>query len=60
MEYILAGISAIIGGYLANIYGFKFLFVIMLVLSILGFIISIFLVVKDKRKKRKKKRRLKS
>ena len=57
MDYILAGISALIGGYLASLYGFKFLFVIMFALSILGLLISMLLITKDKNKKKKKKGR---
>ena len=50
MYYIVLGISALIGGFLANIYGFKLLFTIMFILSILGLIASTFLVVKKKTK----------
>ena len=43
MNYILIGISAAVGAFLAEFFGFRFLFFVMLALSILGFIISIFL-----------------
>jgi len=38
---ILTGIGAIIGGYIASIYGFHFLFLIMFLLAITGFILSL-------------------
>jgi MFS family permease len=44
MSYITLGVAAIAGGFLANTYGFKFLFWIMLGLSILGLVASLFLV----------------
>ncbi len=49
MNYILIGISAAIGALLASLYGFRFLFAVMLVLSILGLIASLFLVIWKKR-----------
>ncbi len=48
MDYIIAGVSAITGGFLASIYGFKSLFIIMLILSIIGLFISFFLIKKKK------------
>jgi DHA2 family multidrug resistance protein-like MFS transporter len=48
MDYIIAGIAALIGGLVANYYGFRLLFVIMLILSIIGVIISVFLVYRKK------------
>jgi MFS family permease len=53
MYYITIGISAAIGGFLASLYGFRFLFVIMFFVSVIGLIISTFLVVRKKRAKRK-------
>ena len=40
MNYILIGISAAAGGFLAEFFGFRFLFFVMLALSILGLIVS--------------------
>ena len=50
MVAIVTGIAAIIGGFVAQNYGFKILFVIMLIMSIIAFIISLFLIKKKKRK----------
>lgn len=44
MAYIVGGVAALVGGYLANLYGFKFIFVIMFILSIIGLIVSLFLL----------------
>jgi MFS family permease len=49
MDFIVAGVAAIAGGLLANLYGFNFLFTIMLILSILGLLISFFLLSKKKK-----------
>lgn len=46
VDYIVAGVAAAIGGLLASIYGFRFLFVIMFILSLLGLITALFLFVK--------------
>lgn len=54
MNYLVLGVSAAVGGFLAKLYGFRFLFVIMLILSVLGLIVSIFLVVRKKRMSSKK------
>jgi len=48
MANITTGISAIIGGYIAEIYGFKTLFIIMFIFSIFSLIVSLFLVKKIK------------
>ena len=40
MNYILVGISAAVGAFLAEFFGFRFLFLVMLALSIIGFIVS--------------------
>ncbi len=40
MNYLLVGISAAVGGFLAEFFGFRFLFLVMLALSILGLIVS--------------------
>lgn len=45
-KYIITAIAATAGGFLANLYGFQFIFKIMLMVSIAGLIISIFLVMK--------------
>ncbi|MFC1697912.1 MFS transporter [Nanoarchaeota archaeon] len=64
MAYIIGGISALIGGYIANIYGFKSLFIIMLIISIIGLIASLSLLkmknrtidkINNKRKQKKRK-----
>ncbi len=44
MYYIVTAIAATIGGFLANTYGFKVLFLIMFVLSILGLFVSLLLL----------------
>ncbi len=49
MSYITIGIGALAGGYLANLYGFRFLFTIMFVISLLGLFTSIFLTAKSKK-----------
>ena len=53
MQWIITAISAAVGGFLANKYGFRFLFVIMLALSISGFIVSTFLVIHKSIKSKK-------
>ena len=40
MDYLTAGLSAIIGGLIANYFGFRFLFYLMIAFSILGLIMS--------------------
>lgn len=50
---ILSGISALIGGALANFYGFRFLFFIMFFISLIGLMVSLFLISKKKSKKKK-------
>ena len=56
MAYIIIGISAIVGGYLATVYGFKILFVLMFVMSLLAALVSakLFLNTSEKKSKRKK------
>ena len=51
MYAITAGIAAIIGGLIAQTYGFKVLFIVMLIISILSFISSLFLIKKKKNKR---------
>ena len=51
MYAITVGIAAIIGGLIAQTYGFKVLFIVMLIISILSFISSLFLIKKRKNKK---------
>lgn len=51
MYAITIGIAAIIGGFIAQTYGFKALFIIMLIISIFSFIASLFLIKKKKNKK---------
>jgi MFS family permease len=41
MDYLTAGISAIIGGIIASFFGFKTLILIMVAFSLLGFLISL-------------------
>lgn len=48
LQYIVIAIAAVIGGYMANIFGFKILFSFMFVTSFIGAIISLNLF-KDKR-----------
>ncbi len=50
MNYILIGISAAVGAFLAEFFGFRFLFFVMLVLSILGLIVSTLLFSKESSK----------
>ncbi|MBT3324442.1 MFS transporter [archaeon] len=63
LNYIFQGIAALVGGYIALKYGFRPLFVIMLVLSIFGLGTSILLVkynhIKKNGKKNKKNRKKK-
>jgi MFS family permease len=44
MYCITLGIAAITGGYIAQIYGFRLLFIVMIIISILSLIVSLFLV----------------
>jgi len=46
--WISMGLSASIGGFLANIYGFRFLFAVMFFVSLAGLITSVFLIYKKK------------
>ena len=41
MNYIVIALAALIGGFLANVFGFRFIFVIMFILSFFGFLISL-------------------
>lgn len=50
MYYIVTGIAAAIGGFLASLYGFRVLFAVMLAVSIVGLITSTFLVIRRKYK----------
>ena len=59
LDYIVAGVAAVIGGFLAKIYGFKFLFIVMLILSFIGLIISLFLMREIKPVKKAKRRKKK-
>ena len=43
MAWIVTGVSAIVGAFLANLYGFKTLFLIMFIISLFSFIASLFL-----------------
>jgi len=43
MAYIVTGISALLGGWVASVYGFRILFMGMLVLSIAAVVVSLFL-----------------
>ncbi|MBU2640173.1 MAG: MFS transporter, partial [Nanoarchaeota archaeon] len=56
MAWIVIGVAAASGGFLADRYGFRILFVIMFVISLLGLLTSLFLVVKKKSKKLKKQK----
>lgn len=49
MQWIVTAVAAAVGGFLANVYGFRFLFVVMLGLSIIGLVVSLSLVVKKKK-----------
>ncbi len=49
--YITTGVAAIAGGFLAQEFGFKVLFAVMFVFSLLGLISSLFLLKKKKRRK---------
>ncbi|MFC1723387.1 MFS transporter [Nanoarchaeota archaeon] len=44
MDYMIGGVSAVIGGGFASLYGFKSLFGIMFILSLAGLLVSFFLV----------------
>lgn len=44
MDYLTTGLSAIVGGFIANIYGFKVLILIMVIFSLLGFFTSLALL----------------
>lgn len=36
MSYVVTGIAALIGGYVVNLYGFRILFIVMFIISLLG------------------------
>ena len=38
--FIIAGIAAILGAFIANKFGFKFLFLVMFILSLIGLVIA--------------------
>jgi MFS family permease len=42
--WIVSGLSALVGGFMAEIYGFKLLFILMSVFSFLSFVASLFLL----------------
>ena len=48
MRWIVTAVAASIGGYLASLYGFRFLFAVMFIISLIGFFITT-LLVKNKR-----------
>lgn len=48
LYFIIGGISAAAGGVIAKMYGFKFLFVVMFLLSLSGFVVSLSLLIKNK------------
>jgi len=47
MTWIIYGVAALVGGYLANVYGFRIIFIIMFILSLIGLSLS-FLLIKKK------------
>ena len=51
MRSVIIAIAASLGGLLAGIYGFRFLFLLMLLLSLIGFFLSLSLILKQRRKK---------
>lgn len=48
MHYIVIALAALVGGLLANLYGFKFIFLIMFIISLIGLLISLLLVLPKK------------
>jgi len=50
MAYLIAGIAAFCGGFLAKMYGFKTILIVMFILSLVGLCISTFLVSKKDKK----------
>lgn len=46
MSYMIIGVSAASGGFLATLYGFRFLFMVMLCLSLLGLVVSSLLFIR--------------
>ena|SRR3989344_8807544 len=50
MAYIVTGIAALIGGYVANTYGFRILFSMMIIVSLIGLITSIILLFEIKKR----------
>lgn len=43
-NYIVVATAAVIGGYLANVFGFRFIFVIMFFISLIGLAVSVMLL----------------
>jgi MFS family permease len=43
-NYIVVAVAALIGGYLANIFGFRFIFLIMFVISLIGLAVAVMLL----------------
>lgn len=56
LYYIIAGISAAIGGLLASLYGFRFLFIVMFIVSMIGLAVSTSLVSLERSRKSKRSR----
>ncbi len=52
MQWIVTAVAAAAGGFIANTYGFKPLFTVMLIASIIGLSVSLSLLVKKKRRSR--------
>ncbi|MBD3319118.1 MFS transporter [Candidatus Woesearchaeota archaeon] len=56
MAWIVTGIAAAVGGFFASVYGFRSLFMVMFVLSLLGLVSSALLLMRSKKQSRKRKR----
>jgi len=57
VTYIVMAVASVLGGWIADLQGFRILFLIMFNISLVAFIISTLLIVKEDKKKRNKKKK---
>ncbi|RMF54973.1 MFS transporter [Candidatus Woesearchaeota archaeon] len=49
LQWVVTAVAAALGGFLADLYGFKLLFIIMFLLSLMGLFVSVFLLIKKEK-----------